>query len=94
LCFCENLCFFKLDFFGQLFWYKIPCFHSSIGDPFFGGQVVEIVVDCLKDISNFDYLCDENKKSKDLKMDTSPSSNCFQSIVEVEVRLYSTTFWV
>jgi hypothetical protein len=51
--------------------------------PFFRSQVVAIGVDCLKDISEFDYLCEENKKSKDLKMGTSPSSDCFQSIVEV-----------
>jgi hypothetical protein len=51
--------------------------------PFFRSQVVAIGVDCLKDISEFDYLCEENKKSKDPKMGTSPSSDCFQSIVEV-----------
>jgi hypothetical protein len=88
----KNCLFLNLIFFHQLFLYKIPCFHSSIGDLFIESQVVAIGVDCLQDISEFDYLCEKDKKSKDLKMGTSPSFDCFQSIIEVEVRSNSTTF--
>jgi len=88
----KNCFFLNLILFHQLFLYKIPCFHSSIEDPFFESQVVAIGVDCLKNISKFDYLCEKNKKSKDHKMGTSPSFDCFQFIVEIEVKLNFTTF--